>query len=44
MRRSASCSAIYQWDVAAMMWFAKYMHRSFETVGTLENFYVTSAK
>ena len=33
--------AIYQWDVLAMIWFAKYMHRSFETVGTLENFYAS---
>ncbi len=30
---------IYQWDVAAMMWFVKYMHRSFEGVGTFDNFY-----
>ena len=32
-------SHIYQWDVAAMMWFVKYMHRSFEGVGTFDNFY-----
>ena len=35
-----SSNRLFQWDVAAMMWFVKYMHRSFEGVGTFDNFYV----
>ena len=30
---------IYQWDMASMMWFAKYMHKGFDAMGSMDIFY-----
>ena len=30
---------IYQWDMASMMWFAKYMHKAFDAMGSMDIFY-----
>ena len=35
----AFASSIYQWDMASMMWFAKYMHKAFDAMGSMDIFY-----
>ena len=37
----AHSSEVYMWDIAAMMWFAKYMNAAFDPMGSLEIFYQT---
>ena len=37
----AFLSNIYQWDMASMMWFAKYMHKGFDAMGSMDIFYQT---
>ena len=35
----AHSSQVYLWDLAAMMWFAKYMNGAFDPMGSMEIFY-----
>ena len=35
----AFLSNIYQWDMASMMWFAKYMHKGFDAMGSMDIYY-----
>ena len=32
---------LFQWDMASMMWFAKYMHQAFDVMGSMDIFYQT---
>ena len=32
---------LFQWDMASMMWFAKYMHQAFDAMGSMDIFYQT---
>ena len=32
---------LFQWDMASMMWFAKYMHQAFNVMGSMDIFYQT---